>query len=233
MIILEKLKAKLSDRGCRNPMVKHLYKASELKDAGYVFCFDAENREINNNHVDELISRIEKDNSKCFMETLKVCEVKQALLQGRRVFDIYGNEITLETPNLEQHVVILDGQHRWIVILENPEYDIWVDFVETEGIGSYIDNLNNTSKAWTGEDVKHSMNEKYETPVLKEIKKFREKHFNSETMVNMGYNELFITYKSEELMKEAESNGEQQHLIDEFYKLIKKYDMIIRIKEYK
>ena len=193
---LKKL-AKLSDRGCRNPMVKHLYKASELKDAGYIFCFDAENREINNNHVDELLVRIEKDKSKCYMETLKVCEVKQALLQGRRVFDIYGNEITLDTPNLEQHVVILDGQHRYIVIHENPEYDIWVDFVDTEDIGFYIDNLNNTSKAWTGEDVKHSMNEKYETPVLKEIKKFRD-YFG----VSEKYAELAITRKKEQYKKD-------------------------------
>lgn len=59
---------------------------------------------------------------------------------------------------------------------------------------------------------------------FEEIKKFREKHFNPITMDNMGYNELFVTYKTKRIMEEAEKNGEQQYLIDEFYKLIKKYD---------
>lgn len=191
---LKKLK-KLSDRGCREPMVKYLYLASELKAAGYKFCFDKENREINNNHVDELLDRIKDDKSKRFMETLKVCEVRLALEQGRKVFDVDGNEITLDTPDLEKHVLILDGQHRWIVILENPGYDIWTDFVETENIGAYIDNLNNSSKKWDGDDVKHSLRMHYfgQVPVLEEINEFKE-HFG----VSEKYAEIMLTRKKEQ-----------------------------------
>jgi len=59
---------------------------------------------------------------------------------------------------------------------------------------------------------------------FQEFKKFREKHFNPETMEKFNPSALFVTYKSKELMEEAERNGEQQKLIDEYYKFIKKYD---------
>lgn len=70
---------------------------------------------------------------------------------------------------------------------------------------------------------KCALNNAY-SEAFEEIKKFREKHFNPETMTSIGCNELFVTYKSKEIMEKAEKNGEQQYLIDEFYKLIKKYD---------
>ena len=54
---------KLADRDCPSARLKMLYLASELKKAGYVFCFDKENREINNNHVDDLHERIKADKS--------------------------------------------------------------------------------------------------------------------------------------------------------------------------
>ena len=207
---------KLVDRDCPSARLKMLYLASELKKAGYVFCFDKENREINNNHVDDLHERIKADKSGRFSETLKVCEVKQALEQGRKVFDVNNNEITLNTPNLEKHVLILDGQHRWMVILENPKYDIWVDFVETDNIGTYIDNLNNTSKAWNGEDVKHSIRVQHENevPVLDEIYDFKSR-FN----VSEKFAELILTRKKEQYrledMKKLQS-GEKDFNAEKF-----------------
>lgn len=214
----EKLKKlmKLSNRGCRNAMVKLLYLASELIAAGYKFCFDKENREINNNHVDELFLRIKDDKNKCFMETLKVCSAKLALEQGRKVFDVNGNEITLDTPGLEKYALILDGQHRWMVILENPKYDIWVDFIETENIGAYIDNLNNTNKAWNGDDVQHSVRVQHENevPVLDAINDFKNR-FN----VSEKFAELILTRKKEQYrledMKKIQS-GEKAFIADKF-----------------
>ena len=207
---------KLADRDCPSARVKMLYLASELKKAGYTFCFDKENREINNNHVDELHERIKDEKSRRFSETLKVCEVKQALEQGRKVFDVNNNEITLNTPNLEKHFLILDGQHRWMVILENPKYDIWVDVVETDNIGTYIDNLNNTSKAWNGEDVKHSIRVQHENevPVLDEIYDFK-----SRVNVSEKFAELILTRKKEQYrledMKKLQS-GEKDFNADKF-----------------
>lgn len=207
---------KLPDRDCPNARVKLLYLASELKEAGYVFCYDKENREINNNHVDELHERIKSDKSKCFSETLKVCEVKQALEQGRKVFDVDNKEITLDTPELEKYILIIDGQHRWIVILENPTYDIWVDFVETDNIGAYINNLNNYNKVWNGEDVKHCIREQHvnEVPVLEEIHELK-KRFN----VSEKYAEHILTRKKEQYrlgnMKKIQS-GEKGFSAGEF-----------------
>lgn len=207
---------KLSDRDCPSARAKMLYLASELKKAGYTFCFDKENREINNNHVDELHERIKDEKSRRFSETLKVCEVKQALEQGRKVFDVNNNEITLNTPNLEKHFLILDGQHRWMVILENPKYDIWVDVVETDNIGTYIDNLNNTSKAWNGEDVKHSIRVQHENevPALDAIHEFKTR-FN----VSEKFAELILTRKKEQYrledMKKLQS-GEKDFNADKF-----------------
>ena len=136
--------------------------------------------------------------------------------QGRKVFDVNNNEITLNTPNLEKHVLILDGQHRWMVILEDPKYDIWVDFVETDNIGTYIDNLNNTSKAWNGEDVKHSIRVQHENevPVLDEIYDFKSR-FN----VSEKFAELILTRKKEQYrledMKKLQS-GEKDFNAEKF-----------------
>lgn len=57
-----------------------------------------------------------------------------------------------------------------------------------------------------------------------EFKEFKRKHINPETMEECTHSALFVVYKSKELMEQAEQNGEQAFLRDEYYKFIKKFD---------
>lgn len=57
-----------------------------------------------------------------------------------------------------------------------------------------------------------------------EFKEFKRKHINPETMEECTHSALFVVYKSKELMEQAERNGEQAFLRDEYYKFIKKFD---------
>jgi len=57
-----------------------------------------------------------------------------------------------------------------------------------------------------------------------EFKEFKRRHINPETMEECTHSALFVVYKSKELMEQAEQNGEQAFLRDEYYKFIKKFD---------
>ncbi len=57
-----------------------------------------------------------------------------------------------------------------------------------------------------------------------EFKEFKRKHINPETMEECTHGALFVVYKSKELMEQAERNGEQAFLRDEYYKFIKRFD---------
>ena len=57
-----------------------------------------------------------------------------------------------------------------------------------------------------------------------EFKEFKRKHINPETMEECTHSALFVVYKSKELMEQAERNGEQAFLRDEYYKFIKRFD---------
>ena len=62
------------------------------------------------------------------------------------------------------------------------------------------------------------------TSSFEEFQKFREAHFNPDTMEKIDPHAMFIVYKSRELMEEAKRNGEQDRLRDAYYRFIKPYD---------
>lgn len=46
------------------------------------------------------------------------------------LLDIYGNEVTLETPGIENCWAVIDGQHRLMVCLEHPEADLDLELLD-------------------------------------------------------------------------------------------------------
>lgn len=53
---------------------------------------------------------------------------------------------------------------------------------------------------------------------------FIKEHYNPETMESIDTGALFVIYKTRELMEQAEKSGEHEHLREEYYKFIKKFD---------
>ena len=135
-----------------------MYSYRDLEKFGYKFAFDYENRQIHNNHIEELKSRVQSSPDKCFYDPIKIVLAADALGQGRRVFDIDGNELTLLSKDIERYLVIVDGQHRIAVMMEEPNIDCYVEFIPSNtNIADYIDQLNNSSLKWSGSDVKNSI----------------------------------------------------------------------------
>ena len=74
------------------------------------------------------------------------------------VFDWDGNEITLDKPDLDLYVAVIDGQHRVVVCNEHPDVDVDLELYEScADVFDLIRILNTVDKNWGNEDQKHSM----------------------------------------------------------------------------
>lgn len=134
------------------------YSYRAMKKAGYKFAIDHENRLIHSAHIDELYKRVKNSPGKFFYNPGMVVKAIDALEQGRRVFDIDGNELTLKTKGIDCYVVVIDMQHRLAVLLEHPEIDCLVEILPGNiDIADYIDQFNNSGLKWNGNDVKNSI----------------------------------------------------------------------------
>ena len=134
------------------------YSYRAMEKAGYKFAIDHENRLIHSAHIDELYKRVKNSPGKFFYNPGMVVKAIDALEQGRRVFDIDGNELTLKTKGIDCYVVVIDMQHRLAVMLEHPEIDCLVEILPGNiDIADYIDQFNNSGLKWNGNDVKNSI----------------------------------------------------------------------------
>ena len=134
------------------------YSFRAMEKAGYKFAIDHENRLIHSAHIDELYKRVKNSPGKFFYNPGMVVKAIDALEQGRRVFDIDGNELTLKTKGIDCYVVVIDMQHRLAVMLEHPEIDCLVEILPGNiDIADYIDQFNNSGLKWNGNDVKNSI----------------------------------------------------------------------------
>lgn len=184
--------------------VKSKFLASELKAAGFVFCFDKENREIHSKHLDELYKSVKDAPSKCFSESGKVVFAKDALAQGRIIVDYDGHPITAATPDLDKYILVIDMQHRLAVIMEHPETDCFVEFIDPQtDIAQYIDNLNNASLKWNGADVKHSLIQGHEgeADLLEAINEFKERFSVTEKFAEIAITHGKDQYRFSDMKK--------------------------------
>lgn len=149
-----------------------LYSYRDLCKAGKSFVFDRENRETKNNNLDAIKKGLK--GRKKFLESMKVAPATLAIKQGRNLMDFESRTVDSQTPGIENMYVILDGQHRNALMIEDPELDCNVEIVEPEDIKDFIDTINNYRKSWDGVDVRHAVSEAKPdlAPILDEIKKF-------------------------------------------------------------
>ena len=131
-------------------------------DAGYRPAFLVGNRSIDRNHLDGLRTLLEEaDKTKftvCGAVTplLPLLELMAELPEADRLhfYDIFGNEITLDTPGVREGLwyLVLDGQHR-VGACYVYGLDMDLQLVEIEGDPiDFIADYNTGGKSWQTQD---------------------------------------------------------------------------------
>ena len=118
---------------------------------------------------------------------------------------------------VDRKPVNIGGRMRQYVDEENKAREI----VERHGLQRYFhpDDLFVTFHSFEQEALSYCYDSSFE-----EFRKFREVHFNPDTMEEIYPGALFVIYKSRKLMEEAKRNGDQDRLCDAYYRFIKPYD---------
>ena len=193
-----KLGKKAGKDACCRIRIQYLY--SQLVKAGYKFVVIEGNREIDSNNVDTLKEDVLKSKKKCFEEAGKVVQAECLLDEGYKLYDLQNNPVTKDTPDLDMYLAIIDCQHRVAACAEDPTIDLFLEIAEYDSsTADYINRLNNTRKAWTGNDIKHSVRVKHQGHVntLDEIERFK-KYF----CVTDKYAECALTGKVDQFRKD-------------------------------
>ena len=131
----------------------------EAKNAGLKICFFKFNREVNNCHIQALYKNLK--NSKRFTRSCYVVPLRPILesFKDIEVYDLDGNQITLDTPDIELYLAVYDGQHRLTVCeLHYGEVDVELELNEFDGREplSVIKDMNFCSRNWNGQDLRDS-----------------------------------------------------------------------------
>lgn len=109
------------------------------------------NRNVYSSQIEKLWKDISGKKVKKFYRSCVVVNAKQVLENNRdiKLVDIYGNEITLETPDIENCWAVIDGQHRLMVCMEHPEADLDLELLDYDGdIMELIKLFNSTDLNW-------------------------------------------------------------------------------------
>ena len=109
------------------------------------------NRNVYASQIDKLWKDISGKKAKKFYRSCVVVNAKQVLENNPdiKLVDIYGNEITLETPGIENCWAVIDGQHRLMVCMEHPEADLDLELLDYDGdIMELIKLFNSTDLNW-------------------------------------------------------------------------------------
>ena len=154
VVLLTLLGDKLTKR-----VVKYSISYLEAKAAGLKVAFFKANRDVNRNHIVTLWKSV-KD-SKKFVNGCYVVPLRPILekFNNIEVEDLNGNQITLDTPDLDMYVAVYDGQHRISACEFHPgEVDVDLDLNEFDGIDplKVIKDMNFYSRNWNGQDLRDS-----------------------------------------------------------------------------
>lgn len=154
VVLLTLLGDKLTKR-----VVKYSISYLEAKAGGLKVAFFKANRHVNANHTTILWKSV-KD-SKRFANGCHVVPLRPILekFNNIEVYDLDGNQITLDTPDLDMYVAVYDGQHR-ITVCEyhSGEVDVDLDLNEFDGRDplKVIKDMNFYSRNWNGQDLRDS-----------------------------------------------------------------------------
>ena len=134
-------------------------KLSDLIAMSYIIATFVMNREVNEKHVKRLMKDVRTQGKKAFSQHVTVCSVLSALLMGYDVIGLDGKLVTLETPNLDKILVIIDGQHRVAACL-GTELDIDCDVMIVpcpKDIAQDIKDRNCCDKNWNTTALRHQI----------------------------------------------------------------------------
>lgn len=153
-----KIRAEMESRGAIKQEC-YTCKLSDLIAMSYIIATFVMNREVNEKHVKRLMKDVRTQGKKAFSQHVTVCSVLSALLMGYDVIGLDGKLVTLETPNLDKILVIIDGQHRVAACL-GTELDIDCDVMIVpcpKDIAQDIKDRNCCDKNWDTSALRHQI----------------------------------------------------------------------------
>ena len=177
---------------------------ADLAKAGIKFAFAKSNRLIHQPHVDSLYDNVQDTVDKCFVETGKIVEARRLLEEGLELVDENGNELTLDTEDIDDYFAILDSQHRFIVARQHCDVNLMLEIPDylcpsTE----YISIINNEREDWNGVDRKHAIIElKGESvSILQEMETFKQTFHVSDKYAEKALTGKKDRFKTDELVE--------------------------------
>lgn len=138
---------------------KHIILYSVAKQAGIKVAFLVGNREVYNAQIQALWKSV-KD-KRMFDTGAHVVPLRPILeaFQDQKAYDIDGNVITLDTPDIDMYFAVYDGQHRIAVCESHPgEADVELELNDFNGEHPLesIKRMNSYSRNWNCNDLRVS-----------------------------------------------------------------------------
>lgn len=137
---------------------------SKLEKAGYKYSTFPFGRNIDRKHCQDLYKALTRKDKTRFTKRA-VAMSAQVVLEAQqnvdpknkiRLFDYDGNELNLESPDIEKYLVYLDGNHRWFVHHLHPEIDLEVELAIVSDPFEFMADFNSLSTNWSLKDWIHA-----------------------------------------------------------------------------
>ncbi len=139
--------------------VKYVIMYSAAKAAGFKAVFLKGNRKVYDSQLNTLWKSAKE--KKVFAEGCYVIPLRPILEKFPNIeaFDLEGNLVTLDSPDVDMCLVVYDGQHRITVCELHPgDIDVQLELNDFDGTDPLerIKSMNSFSKNWSGTDLRHS-----------------------------------------------------------------------------
>ena len=172
---------------------RQVFSFKEAKKKGLKLAFIRGNRNVYVQQINKLYKSV-KGHKKFSNNT--ICVLAKEILEKYEDIKLYDREnkpIYLTSPDIDSHVVVLDGQHRLMVCILHPEeVDVDIELIECdENPLEKIKILNSFDKNWNNNDLKHHNKNtgKSTTQLYEEAQKIVDE-FN----VSTKYAEFILTF---------------------------------------
>lgn len=156
-----------------------IYKYRELLKSGFKPAYLKINRAVDDIHASKLANDAASSADKTFITSAKVVWAREALEAGLELIDESGNELTLESKDIDRYFVIIDGQNRAYAMHLNESIDLRIEFIKETGedISRIIVKMNKLAKNWSGDDYIYALQKKHngKVPLLEEIDRLAKK----------------------------------------------------------
>lgn len=154
-------------------LTRPTYRYRELCKCGFKPAYLKINRVVDKTHARKLANDAASSTDKRFINSAKVVWAIEALEAGLELIDESGNELTLESKDIDRYFVIIDGQHRGYAMHLNEDIDLYVEFMDEKGedILKSVEKMNTLSQNWTGDNYIDALRKKHggKVPLLEEI----------------------------------------------------------------